>query len=194
MCSLVQSVNIQPPDSTTLKAEWDTITVEYSQEPPGEKNFSFSSNVVSVVLAPQRSTWCLDGVSSTVVIPPGSICLYSVPQIWWQWEQPAKSLHVTLADSLLTKVATDFSISGKVDLEHRLVFTDPTILNISFMLKSEVENGGIAGKLYTESLANVLAIHLLRNYSEVVVPKARIALGVPALEQLKRPALAMTLA
>lgn len=159
----MQSVSIQPPDSTTLKAQWDTITVEYSQEPPGEKNFSFSSNVISVVLAPQRSTWCLDGASSTVAIPPGSICLYAVPQIWWQWEQPAKSLNVTLADSLLTKVATDFSISGKINLEQRLVFTDQTILNISFMLKSEVENGGIAGKLYTESLANVLAVHLLRN-------------------------------
>lgn len=66
--------------------------------------------------------------------------------------QPAKSLQVTLANSLLTKVATDFSISGKINLEHRLVFTDPTILNISFMLKSEVENGGIAGKLYTDFL------------------------------------------
>lgn len=65
----MQSVSIQSPDSTTLKAEWDTITVEYSQGPPGKKNFSFSSNVISVVLAPQRSTWCLDGVSSAVVSP-----------------------------------------------------------------------------------------------------------------------------
>lgn len=87
----VQPVSIQPP-STTLKAEWDTITVEYSQEPPGEKNFSFSSNAISVVLAPQRSTWYLDGVSSTVALPPGSICLYSVPQIWWQWEHNQRNL------------------------------------------------------------------------------------------------------
>ena len=45
----MQSVATQPP-SSTLKAEWDSITVEYSQAPPGENNFSFSSNVISVVL------------------------------------------------------------------------------------------------------------------------------------------------
>lgn len=155
---------------STLKAEWDSVIVEYSQEPPGEKISSFSSNVISVVLAPQRSTWCVDGASSTVAIPPGSICLYAVPKIWWRWEQPAKSLQITLAPNLLKKVATDFSLS-EIELDHRLVFTDPTILNISLLLKSEMENGGIAGRLYTESLANVLAVHLLRNYSGAVIHK-----------------------
>lgn len=174
----------QPPAST-LKAEWDNLTVEYSQEPPGEKISSFSSNVISVVLAPQRSTWYVDGASETVAISPGSICLYSVPKIWWRWEQPAKSLQITLAPNLLTKVATDFSTSG-IELDHRLVFTDPTILNISLLLKSEMENGGIAGRLYTESLANVLAVHLLRNYSGAVVPKLEDGLlDVLKLNQVK---------
>lgn len=30
---------------------------------------------------------------------------------------------------------------------------------------TEILNGGLAGQIYTQSLANVLAVHLLRNYS-----------------------------
>ena len=31
-------------------------------------------------------------------------------------------------------------------------------------MKSEILNGGVAGELYTESLRNLLTVHLLRNY------------------------------
>jgi AraC family transcriptional regulator len=160
----MESVSNQFSDST-LKAEWDGITVEYSQQPPGEGCIS-GRNVIAAVFTPQeRSHWYVKGgESGTTAVPLGSICLYSVPQIYWQWEQPAESLHITLAPDLLAKVAADSSVSG-VELDHRLIFTDPTILHISHLFKSEVQNGGLAGRLYTESLANVLAVHLLRNYS-----------------------------
>ena len=44
---------------------------------------------------------------------------------------------------------------------------DQNIEQIGMMLLSKLQNGGIAGKLYlyVESLTNVLAIHLLRNYT-----------------------------
>ena len=50
-----------------------------------------------------------------------------------------------------------------------MIFTDPTILHIGHLLKAEIHSGGLAGKLYTESLANILAVHLLRKYSGLVI-------------------------
>lgn len=173
--------------SSSLKASWGSLSVEYSQTPPGEKCSCYSSNVISVVLAPQRSTWRIDGVSETVSIPPGSLCLYSVSEIWWRWEQPAKALNITLAPDLLTNVAINCSLPEKVELEQRLVFTDSTILNISSLLKAEMESGGLGGRLYTDSLANVLALHLLRNYRGSVLKPALYegALDHPLLSQVK---------
>jgi AraC family transcriptional regulator len=45
------------------------------------------------------------------------------------------------------------------------MFPDPTILHIAHLFKSEIQNGGLAGELYTESLVNILIVHLLRKYS-----------------------------
>lgn len=152
--------------ASSLKAVWDNLTLEYAQSPPGEKHSDYSNPVISVVLAPQRSTWRTDGLSETGAIPPGSLCLYSQSQIWWRWEQPAETLDIALAPDLLTQAATEFSLAEKVELKQRLVFMDSTILNIAALLRSEVRNLGLGGKLYTESLANVLAVHLLRNYRD----------------------------
>jgi AraC family transcriptional regulator len=154
------------PFSSGLKAVWNGITVEYAQLPPGEKSSDYSSPVISVVLTPQRSTWRTNGTRETVDIAPGSLCLYSHSQIRWRWQKPAETLDITLAPDLLTQAASECSLPANVELRQRLVFTDPTILQIAALLKAEVENTGLGGKLYTESLANVLAVHLLRNYRD----------------------------
>src|SRR5215212_93450 len=44
---------------------------------------------------------------------------------------------------------------------------DPQIERIGLSLLSEMENGGLGGELYVESLATVLALHLLRNHSSL---------------------------
>ena len=44
---------------------------------------------------------------------------------------------------------------------------DPQIERIGLSLLSEMENGGLGGGLYAESLATVLALHLLRNHSSL---------------------------
>lgn len=42
---------------------------------------------------------------------------------------------------------------------------DPLILGIGLALKTEIESNGIGGQLYSDSLINTLAAHLLRHYS-----------------------------
>ena len=42
---------------------------------------------------------------------------------------------------------------------------DPVVRNVGLALLGELESEGVGGRLYAESLANVLAIHLLRNYA-----------------------------
>ncbi len=157
---------------SVFKAEWDGITVEYSQMPPGEFDASIAKNVVGVAFAPQeRVTWRVDGSSSrTTPLPPGSVFLYSSREfVWSRWEQPTECLHMALAPELLSRVAADCSLRAPIELDYRVMFTDPTILHVGHLLKAEIHSGGLAGKLYTESLANILAVHLLREYSGLVI-------------------------
>jgi len=79
---------------------------------------------------------------------------------------------MTLDPNLISRVALDCSLSSNIEIEYRAIFADPTILHLAQLFKSEILNRGIAGKLYTESLANVLAVHLLRNYSGSLVKPA----------------------
>jgi AraC family transcriptional regulator len=44
---------------------------------------------------------------------------------------------------------------------------DPTIERIGMSLLSEMKTGGLGGELFAESLANVLALHLLRSHSSL---------------------------
>lgn len=167
----MESLSDQPL-SSNLKASWDGISVEYSQMPQGEGDISIPKNIVSVAFAPQdRVTWRVDGgASKTTPLPPGSVFLYSSREfVWSRWKQPTECIHMTLAPTLLSRVAADCSLSGNVEIEYRVMFADPTILHLAQLFKSEIFTNGFAGKLYTESLANVLAVHLLRNYSGSVI-------------------------
>jgi AraC family transcriptional regulator len=151
-----------------LKASWMGITVEYSRLPPGEFDVSLGPNLVGVAFSAQdRVSWRVDGGSSrTTPLPPGSVFLYSSREfVWSRWEQPTECLHMALSPDLLNRVAADSCLSSNIELDYRVMFSDPTILHIGHLLKNEIHSGGLAGSLYTESLANILAVHLLRKYS-----------------------------
>ncbi len=91
--------------------------------------------------------------------------------------------------ALIKQVASECGLTTNVEIEHRVIFADHTILQVAQLFKSEVFNdGGLARKLYTESLRNLLAVHLLRNYSGLVVKPAVVQdslIGDHQIKQLK---------
>ena len=160
------------PFSYDLKAVWNGITVEYTRSDiVGEYDVSFSKQIIGVALAPQdRVTWRVEtSTSQTTPLIPGSIFLYSSSDfLWLKRSHPSECVHMTLDPSLLKRVAADCSSSNNVEIDCRVMFADSTILHLAQLFKQEILNGGLAGQIYTESLANVLAVHLLRNYSGAV--------------------------
>ena len=164
----MQSVSTQP-SSLHLKAEWDGITVEYGcLNAIGEFDFAMPKHAISVAFAPHdRVTWSVDGgTTQTTALPAGSVFIYSSRDfVWHQRERESEYINMMLDPQVLNQVASENGLSTPVKIEHRVIFPDPTILHIAQLFKSEVNSGGLAGKLYTESLRNLLAVHLLRNYT-----------------------------
>jgi AraC family transcriptional regulator len=68
---------------------------------------------------------------------------------------------------LLHQIATETECrnADRIELMPLLPGNDPQIEFIASAFHREMQCGGMGGQLYAESLANVLVIHLLRNYS-----------------------------
>lgn len=185
----MESIGI-PHHQDYLKATWDGITVEYMRSnETGDYDATFPKQTIGIALAPQeRVVWRVDGGSSqTTPLIPGSVFLYSSSEFVWSYrEGNSECVHLTLDPQLLSRVAAESSLSNNVEIEYRVLFADPTILHIGHLFKSELLNGGLAGKLFTESLTNVLTVHLLRHYSGLMTqPKLEGTLEGLMLKQLK---------
>ncbi|MDJ0620343.1 MAG: AraC family transcriptional regulator [Calothrix sp. MO_192.B10] len=161
----------QQAKATIIKAEWSNLIVEYGRlGETGDFDFAMPKHAISVAFAPHdRVTWSVDGEKpQTTPLPAGSVFLYSSREfVWHRREKESEYVNLLLEPELINQLADDNGISTPIDLEHRVIFPDPTILHVAQLLKSEAVNGSLAGNLYVESLRNLLAIHLLRNYGGI---------------------------
>lgn len=83
-------------------------------------------------------------------------------------EAPSDHLAIYLEPSLVMRAAASESRSRRpesVEVVERCVPGDPVINSVGQALLAELESEGLGGRLYAESLANVLAVHLLRHYT-----------------------------
>jgi len=72
---------------------------------------------------------------------------------------------LSFSQNLLNQAAQDWTSSDALQLiPHTTALEDPLILGIGLTLKAEIESGYIGGRLYEESLATAVAVHLLRRY------------------------------
>jgi AraC family transcriptional regulator len=161
------------PSTSLLKHEWKGLVVEYGQlNSVGEFDFAMPKQGVSVAFAPHTEVvWSVDGgARQSTSLPAGSVFLYGDREfVWHRRMKPSEYVNLTLDPTVLQAIATDHGLPSTVDVEHRVIFQDPTILHVAQLLKGEVLSGGVAGNLYAESLRNLLAVHLLRNHTQTPV-------------------------
>ncbi|MBW4474891.1 MAG: AraC family transcriptional regulator [Stenomitos rutilans HA7619-LM2] len=84
----------------------------------------------------------------------------------WAWNSIDTSLMFMIEPGLLKRIAEEVSEvdSNRVELLSAIGVRDPRIEAIAHLFQAELDEGGSGGSLYTESLLQVLIIHLLRHY------------------------------
>lgn len=97
----------------------------------------------------------------------GSACVIPAGQAFTaRLEGEAEHLALYLAPALLLRAAAESRASAAgVEVVERCSPSDPVISNIGLALLAELDSGASGGRLYAESLANLLAVHLLRHYT-----------------------------
>ena len=114
------------------------------------------------------------GTGNLVILPAGA-------QTTWHMEREgeARHLHLYLAPSLIQEIATSADVNpDTVEFAETLGIFDPQIETIALSLLSELRSEGLGGRLYVESLANILGIHLLRHHSSVKQPSLPRSVGL----------------
>jgi AraC family transcriptional regulator len=110
----------------------------------------------------QTSTGC----SRMAVRTAGHTCVSPSGQAYvLRSSEEMEYLSIYIEPSLLARAAADSSVPDRIELIEACGAADPLIRQIGMALKREGEAARPAGKLYAESLANLLTVHLLRHYT-----------------------------
>jgi AraC family transcriptional regulator len=120
----------------------------------------------------------LDGQLRRERVHHGEVAIVPAGPPWeWAFKGTTQSdlLPLCLEGAFLREVARSVEIDpDAVEIVPLLGVRDPQIERIGFSLKAEAEADGlVGGKRYAESLANALAIHLIREYSSLGRKAAR---------------------
>ncbi|MEM9539441.1 MAG: AraC family transcriptional regulator [Cyanobacteria bacterium P01_E01_bin.42] len=178
---------IQPtePNSPAFSPErsscWENIRLKQSLNPVGEGSFQFAEDhAISMTLAPRPVPYLQrqDGKTHTGLYAKGdfSITPAKIP-LFARWEDNENYLQIRLPVAFIQKIARE-TLPGDCDrLELRPEFQtrNPQIEAIIMMLLAEFEQESTS-PLYIDSLANVLAVNLLKQYA-AIAPKVPVYEG-----------------
>jgi AraC family transcriptional regulator len=172
------------------QAAWEGIRLEYLRLTTGtlpKHRHQDHTVLISLTDGGLAELTTSSGLGLSGVQKRGSICLLpSGLEHRARLEGTSEHLALYLDPTMIDRAASDARLKGRIELVERYLRKDPVISNVGLALLAELDSEGLSGRLYAESLANVLAVHLLRHYSngEVKPPLFQGGLSGPKLRQV----------
>jgi AraC family transcriptional regulator len=169
--SLLDELPDQPMLSSKPKG-WNGIAVEYHHHPANELvSPPLAHHLITLNCGlPYRLVQRLDGQVYEGEIAKGDIILTpdNRPTEYF-WDREVDVLHLCLEPALIAKVAVEaIEIdSARIEVQNRFAVADLQIQQLGHLLLTELEAERLGNRLYAESLANALAVHLIREYSTI---------------------------
>ena len=180
----------ETPILSSTQKPWSGIEIEYWRHNPRELVLpALPNHLISLALeGPHRLRQERDGRVHEGLHLPGNINLIPAGQeSRWQWNKSNSCLRINIESQFLENVAQVSELANKsIELKNRFSIRDTNLEQIGNLLLAELKSEGLGGKLYVDSLCNVLAIHLLRNYSTFERQPRRLTGGLSrsALQQV----------
>ena len=176
----------QSLEFSSQQRDWDGVLVHHYQNAPKlieTQAPALSNHWIQLPLLgqPIRLFQKRDNEKHDSIVQVGdSIFVPAGQSSYWHCSESGtceSMLHIYLKPELITQVAETSDInSDNINLVNCFSKPDPHLHQIAMLLWAELKSGGIMGKLYAESLTQVLVIHLLRHYStltQTITPQNR---------------------
>ena len=150
---------------------WENILVEKFQHPSGEgRTYYRDEHTICLSLAPRpvRFLQIKAGKTHTSLYGKGDISITPAEMPFFaRWEGEDHYMQIRLASRFIQQVAREALEMNPDRLELLPEFRtrDPQIEAIGMMLLAELQQGKCGNRLYIDSLTNVLAVHLIRQYT-----------------------------
>ena len=150
---------------------WENIVVEQFQYSPGEGSCHYGDeHAICLSLSPRpvRFLQMRGGKTYTGLYAKGDISITpaQVP-FFARWDGEDNYLQIRITSRFIQQVAREaLELKGdRLELLPEFRTRDPQIEAIGMMLLTELQQENSGSRLYIESLANVLAVHLIRQYA-----------------------------
>ena len=182
------------------KIGWDGLVARAYHEPGEFEGFLAPDNDaphVSLVLLtggamymeqrPVNGSWRgkLIRAEDLMLLPGGN----TESELRWKslGAEAMQTLHLHLSKDVLARAAEEMADYDPAHLAitGRSGFRDPLLIQIGFALWKELEQPNPAGKLYAQTAAQMLAVHLLRHYTSTPVDLKELAHGLTR-QQIRR--------
>ncbi len=148
-----------------------TIEIARHHFLPGEiETLPFKGHLVNLHLsAPHRLLQRRNGHTHEELEATGAVDIMPVgSEGYWRMEAESEDMSMLLEDRFIRKVAAEVDANpDNIEVVPFFSAPDLQVERIGLSLLSEMETGGLGGELHAESLASVLALHLLRHHSSL---------------------------
>ena len=175
-----------PSSAVTFKrnATWEGIRIEHYRLPVGElPEHRHHEHLVLIAMNDgcRGEIRTSSGLRINGTQNSGNVCvLPSGLAHSARLEDPCEQLALHVDPSLVRRAASESLKSGNFEVAETCTRSDGVISSIGMALLGELESEGLSGRLYAESLANVLAVHLLRHYTTGMGQVQRFSGGLSA--------------
>jgi AraC family transcriptional regulator len=179
-----------PPLLSSGKLNWNKLNTLVLNSPPGETPYA-SGPLHNIILHfPHNQCMMterfLDGKTQREEVHHGDVVVIPAHTIGRTvWDADNDSIMMLLDPTFVAHVAYEQIDPDHVEIAPQFATPDPTIQQIGLQIKTELENPQIGNRLYIDSLATLLAVCLLRNYS-TRKPQIQRSLGSLSKQQLMR--------
>jgi AraC family transcriptional regulator len=145
------------------------LLIRHDTETPDEIELpAFSNHLLILALTEgSRQVHKFCGKEHDDVFPVGSCWLLPAGESgFFSWESTDECVSFMVEPQILQQTAMEIGCLGadKLELQPIIKAADPQLYNLALQFKQELQNNFLGGELYSESLANLFNIHLLRNY------------------------------
>ena len=159
------------PILSSQDRNWENIVVEQFQHPAGEGRIYYNNeHAICMSLAPRpvRLLQTQGDKTNRGLYVKGDFCLTpgGIP-FFARWDSDDRFMQIRITSDFIQNIAEEtLNLNpDRLELIPKFKTRDPQLESIGMMLLSELKQENLGGKLYIESLVNILAVHLLRQYS-----------------------------
>ncbi|OKH42004.1 AraC family transcriptional regulator [Calothrix sp. HK-06] len=165
-CDAIKQILPRAPIISSHSIGWQAIFLEYHRQPEHDTpEYNFPHNTISIGLGYQAKEFKVNKqiyknfVSGNIGIIPA---YYDIKT---QAYGNAEFILLTVESDKLASTIHESVDVDKLEIKPQVYGFDPLIYQIGLELKKELETTGVDSRLYAESMATALAVHLIKRYS-----------------------------